>query len=77
MSPVSVMKMSPAVGPDEHEFLITPRGTAYIVDHVRTEVDLRPVQGPQDGLVINGVFEEVDLPTGEVLHDWESLDTTR
>ncbi len=62
------------VSPDEHEFLITPRGTAYVVSYVRTKADLRSVQGPEDGLIMNGIFEEVDLATGEVLHHWESLD---
>jgi len=62
------------VSPDEHEFVITPRGTAYIVSYVRTRTDLRAVKGPKDGLIMNGVFEEVDLATGEVLHHWESLD---
>lgn len=62
------------VSPDEHEFLITPRGTAYIVSYVRTRADLRPVKGPKDGLIMNGIFEEVDVATGEVLHHWESLD---
>lgn len=62
------------VSPDEHEFWITPRGTAYIVSYVETKADLRPVKGPRDGLIMNGIFEEVDLATGGVLHHWESLD---
>lgn len=63
-----------SVSPDEHEFLITPRGTAYIVSYVKTKADLRAVKGPKDGFVMNGIFEEVDLATGKVLHHWESLD---
>ena len=62
------------VSPDEHEFSITPRGTAFIVSYVKTRADLRPVKGPKDGWVMNGVFEEVELATGKVLHHWESLD---
>jgi uncharacterized protein YndB with AHSA1/START domain len=62
------------VSPDEHEFSITPRGTAYIVSYVKTKADLRSVKGPKDGLVMNGIFEEIDLATGKVLHHWESLD---
>ena len=62
------------VSPDEHEFWITPHGTAYIVSYVKTKADLRPVKGPEDGLVMNGIFEEVDIATGAVLHHWESLD---
>ena len=63
------------VSPDEHEFLITPRNTAYIVSYVATKADLRKVKGgDKHGPVLNGVFEEVDLATGRVLHHWESLD---
>ena len=62
------------VSPDEHEFLITPRNTAYIVSYVRTKADLRKVGGDRSGPILNGVFEEIDLATGQVLHHWESLD---
>ena len=60
--------------PDEHEFLITPRGTAFVVSYVRTRADLRKVGGRKNGLIMNGVFEEIDLATGKVLLHWESLD---
>ena len=63
-----------SVSPDEHEFLITARGTAYIVSYVKTKADLRVVKGPKNGFVMNGIFEEVDLASGKVLHHWESLD---
>src|SRR3954454_20569284 len=62
------------VSPDEHEFSITPRGTAYIVSYMKTKADLRAVKGPKNGLIMNGIVEEVDLATGTVLHHWESLD---
>ena len=62
------------VSPDEHEFLITPHGTAFIVSYVKTTVDLAKHGGTKNGVVMNGIFEEVDLVTGAVLHHWESLD---
>jgi hypothetical protein len=62
------------VSPDEHEFLITPRGTALVVSYVQTRADLRKVGGRENGLIMNGVFEEIDLATGTVLLHWESLD---
>ncbi|MGI3783306.1 MAG: arylsulfotransferase family protein [Janthinobacterium lividum] len=68
------MRQHRDVSPDEHELLITPHGTASTVSRVRTKADLRPVKGPKDGLIMNGIFEEVDLATGQVLHRWESLD---
>jgi hypothetical protein len=63
------------VSPDEHEFRITPRGTALITSYVRTPgVDLRKHGGVKNGVVMNGIAEEVDLATGKVLLHWESLD---
>jgi len=62
------------ISPDEHEFLITPRGTAFIVSYVNKKVDLRKVGGHKNGLIMNGILEEIDLATGKVLLHWESFD---
>lgn len=62
------------VSPDEHEFFLTDHGTAYIVSYVEVERDLSDYGGATKQPVLNGVFEEIDLATGAVLHHWESLD---
>lgn len=63
------------VSPGEHELRLTPSGTALITSYVRTTgVDLREHGGTKQGVVMNGVVEEVDLATGRVLLHWESLD---
>jgi Arylsulfotransferase (ASST) len=62
------------VSPDEHEFLISPDGTALIVSYVKTRVDLSDYGGSTKGWVMDGVFEEIDIATGTVLQHWSSLE---
>jgi arylsulfotransferase ASST len=59
---------------DGHEFALTPQGTALItVDH-EVPYDLSSVGGPKDGTAIDGVVQELDVETGNVLFEWHSLD---
>jgi hypothetical protein len=59
---------------DLHEFFITPRNTALLTAYVPTQTDLSPIGGPKDGAVWEGIAQELDLQTGEVLFEWRSLD---
>jgi hypothetical protein len=59
---------------DHHEFLITPEGTALITIYSPVRWDLSSVGGPRDGAVLDGIAQEVDIATGEVLFEWHSLD---
>jgi hypothetical protein len=59
---------------DHHEFLITPGGTALITIYSPVRWDLSPVGGPENGGVLDGIAQEVDVATGEVLFEWHSLD---
>ena len=59
---------------DHHEFLLTDRGTALLVIYGEAPRDLSPVGGPKDGAVLEGVVQEVDVATGEVLFEWHRLD---
>jgi hypothetical protein len=58
---------------DEHEFLITPRGTALITIYRKVPQDLGAVGGPGNGFVLDSILQEVDIPTGRVLFEWHSL----
>jgi Arylsulfotransferase (ASST) len=58
---------------DLHELLITSAGTALITAYQTTSTDLRPLQGPSRGPVYAGHAQEIDLTTGKVLFDWNSL----
>ena len=59
---------------DHHEFLITPRNTALLTAYGRVRGDLSSIGGPKDGMVWDGVAQEVDIETGEVLLEWHSID---
>ncbi len=59
---------------DIHEFHLTPEGTALITAYNTIPYDLSSVGGPSDGLVTEGVYQEIDVATGRVLFEWHSLD---
>ncbi|MBO0812795.1 MAG: arylsulfotransferase family protein, partial [Microlunatus sp.] len=59
---------------DLHEFLITPRNTAYITAYRRTTTDLTAVGGLANGKILTGTVQEIDIATGRRLFNWDSLD---
>ena len=59
---------------DLHEFSITPQDTALLTAYAETRADLSPIGGPNDAPVWDGIAQELDLETGEVLFEWHSLD---
>jgi hypothetical protein len=59
---------------DHHEFLITPEDTALFTIYNPVRWDLSPVGGPENGAVLDGIAQEVDIATGKVLFEWHSLD---
>jgi len=58
---------------DQHEFVLTPRGTALITVYHAVPMDLSAVGGPANGEVFDGIVQEVDVATGSVLFEWHSL----
>ena len=59
---------------DHHEFLISSRDTALVTIYAETPMDLSPYGGPADARVMDGVVQELDIETGEVLFEWRSLE---
>ena len=59
---------------DHHEFLITPEDTALITIYNPVRGDLSSIGGPKDGVLWEGIVQELDIETGEVLFEWHSLD---
>ncbi len=57
-----------------HEFLITRQNTALITADTVTTANLTAVGGPADQQVIDGLVQEVDIRTGQVLFQWDSAD---
>ena len=59
---------------DHHEFLISPQDTALITIYDRVPRDLSYFGGSKNGVVVQGIVQELDIETGEVLFEWHSLE---
>src|SRR5215212_2627149 len=59
---------------DHHEFHISPQDTALITIYSPVPTDLTPVGGPLNGLAWQGIIQELDIETGEVIFEWLSLE---
>ena len=59
---------------DLHEFLITPQGTALLTTYNPVPANLSALGGPKYGAVWDGIAQEVDIETGEVIFEWHSLE---
>jgi hypothetical protein len=70
---VAIVHAGHGLHPDIHEFRITPRGTALFTIFRPVPRDLSALGGPEEGLVIEGVVQEVDIASGRVLFEWHSL----
>lgn len=59
---------------DLHEFALTRQGTALITAYRLRPADLSEIGGPADGYVLSGVAQEIDVATGALVFEWDSLD---
>jgi outer membrane protein assembly factor BamB len=59
---------------DLHELNLTSRGTALITAYDQVTTSLKPIGRSGSGPVFAGHAQEIDLATGKVLLDWNSLD---
>lgn len=59
---------------DMHDLVITPEDTALLLSYHEVQHDLTAVGGSANAPVLEGVVQEVDIGTGEVLFEWHSLD---
>ena len=59
---------------DHHEFLITPEDTALITIYHEVPIDLSGLGGPAEGAVLDGIVQEINIESGELLFEWHSLD---
>ncbi len=70
---LDVVRAGNGLQADEHEFTITPQGTAYVLAYSPVQSGLGSVGGPSSGIVLDGVIQEVDVHTGLVMWEWHSL----
>jgi hypothetical protein len=59
---------------DHHEFLISPQDTALILIVNPVPWDLSSIGGLKNDRVLQGVVQELDIESGEVLFEWHSLE---
>jgi hypothetical protein len=72
--PVAVVQAGNGLRADLHEFEITPAGTALITSYFPVYWDASVVHGSTKEIVLDSVVQEIDIPTGLVLFQWDSLD---
>jgi hypothetical protein len=61
-------------GGDLHNFDISPDDTALVVIYNRVLWDMTSVGGEEEDITVDGIVQEIDIPTGRVLFEWHSLD---
>jgi Arylsulfotransferase (ASST) len=59
---------------DHHEFLISPQDTALILIYSPVPWDLSSIGGLKNDRVWQGIVQEIDIESGEVLFEWHSLE---
>ena len=59
---------------DHHEFMITPEDTALLDIYHKVTMDLSEQGGEKDATVLDGIVQEVDIESGDVLFEWHSLE---
>jgi hypothetical protein len=59
---------------DLHEFRITEGNTGLMTIYYPQPLDLSPIGGPVDGWVLDSIFQEIDLETGELIFEWRASD---
>ena len=71
--PIAEVRPGHGLVGDVHEFRLTSRGTALMTIYHRRHADLTSIGGPKDGLIWDGIVQEVDIATGRVLFEWHSF----
>jgi hypothetical protein len=57
---------------DQHDFVITPNDTALFWVYDPVPYDLSALGGPKDGVLHDGVIQEIDIATGRKLFEWRA-----
>ena len=79
----TVVKKVHAVGRefkgDLHEFEITDDNTALITIYTPRQVDMRAMGHwrPENGWIMDSMFQEIDIETGKLLFEWKASDHFR
>ncbi|MGB0095838.1 MAG: arylsulfotransferase family protein [Solirubrobacteraceae bacterium] len=72
--PVATVQAANGLTADLHEFEITPQNAALITAYYPVYWDASSVKGAKRQIVLDAVAQEIDIPTGLALYQWDSLD---
>jgi hypothetical protein len=70
---LATVKAGNGLQADEHEFTLTPQGSAYVLAYSPVQTNLSSAGGPASGLALDGVIQQIDIHTGLVMWEWHSL----
>ncbi|HEX8628951.1 MAG TPA: arylsulfotransferase family protein, partial [Catenuloplanes sp.] len=71
---VARVRASGAEQADQHDFVITPNNTALFLVYELVPVDLSALGGPANGVLHDGVIQEIDIATGRKVFEWRARD---
>jgi hypothetical protein len=71
---LAVVRAGNGLSADLHEFELTPQGTALISAYYPVYWNAASVHGSTRQIVLDSVVQEIDVKTGLVLFQWNSLD---
>ncbi len=72
--PVATVHAADGLQADLHEFKITPSNTALITSYYPVYWNASSVHGSRRQIVLDAVVQEIDIRTGLLLYQWDSLD---
>jgi arylsulfotransferase ASST len=72
--PIATVNAGHGLRPDLHEMVISPQDTALVTAYKPVAANLSRLGGPAKGVVLAGVVQEIDIASGRVLFEWNSID---
>lgn len=57
---------------DLHDVQITPQGSAFVTVYTLVDANLAFAHGPRNGMLLDGLLQEVDIKTGLVMFEWHA-----
>ncbi|MGA2320956.1 MAG: arylsulfotransferase family protein [Solirubrobacteraceae bacterium] len=70
---VAVVKAGNGLPTDEHEFTVLGNGAALVSAYGPVQADLSAAGGPSNGVAVDCAVQEIDIRTGLVMWEWDSL----
>jgi hypothetical protein len=71
---IATVRAGNGLSADLHEFRLTPQGTALITAFYPVFWDASALHGSTQQVVLDSVVQEIDIKTGLVIYQWDSLD---